>query len=70
MHDITYLRNIIDTRPLLPEPISLRERAKFWRDVEMEMIRLGFDKANKLTADSEILTERDYRVYINYWRDI
>ena len=66
MQDVTYLRDIIDTRPLLPEPISLRERSEFRRAVEMEMIKLGFDKANKLTADSEIMTERDYRVYINY----
>ncbi len=60
------LRDLIDSKLLEPARLSDLEIKYFIERVNREMKRLGFDKANELTRKSEIMTEEDYRTYINY----
>lgn len=60
-----YFSDLVDCRPIASARMSEEERREFIRRVEMEMDRLGFTRANDITAQSEILTERDYATRVN-----
>jgi len=59
------ISDLVSTAPIRAAEISLEERQAFFRAVEEEMERLGFDEANEITAASERLTEHDFSVRIN-----
>ncbi len=66
MPAVVYLSDLIDTRPVEPMRLTLGERRDFIKEIEREMVRLGFDKANELTSKSTLLTAKDYNTTINY----
>ena len=59
------LSDLVPTAPTTPVEITPAERKQFVRAVNKEMDRLGFTEANKTTAASERLSERDFSVRIN-----
>jgi hypothetical protein len=58
--------DLVNFKPIRPNDVSEDERAKFLEGVDREMIRLGYDVANRITQESTILTERDYEARVNF----
>ena len=58
-------RDLVPCKLIEPARMSEDERRQFHEDVKSEMDRLGITRQNEITAQSEILTEKDYTLRIN-----